>query len=310
MVKIQEPANYIAKSKTTQFVSTNLNIGNYMPVFAIQEMLGEATDVWNIHRPIDWDFVNANYETAVIGGAGLLHKVFEPFWADFRANCRLPYVIWGIGLCAQDSLADGFCDPGIVAPVFDEALAVNVRDYLTARTYGAESETPAVVTECPTVFYLRDFEVKPIQNQVTLVMHPDLISDEQHDATLKRLQAAGLQVKETLNIAASDDEIPRLIRDFYCESSLVVSSRLHGAITAYGLGMPYIAIAGDEKLREFQRIFGGGLLVNEVSELSTALDDPWLIQAMSSVRMTKPQTTHITAFGDLATALLSSKQKH
>ena len=42
------------KSKTLQFYSANRNIGNYLPVLAIHQMLGEQLDVWNIHKtPID-----------------------------------------------------------------------------------------------------------------------------------------------------------------------------------------------------------------------------------------------------------------
>ena len=96
LVQLKTPEDYVAKSQITQFVSTNDNIGNYMPVLAIQEMLGEETDCWNIHRTIDWDFVNANYRFAVIGGAGLLHKTFTNFWSEFAMHCTVPYVIWGV----------------------------------------------------------------------------------------------------------------------------------------------------------------------------------------------------------------------
>ena len=84
------------KSKTLQFYSANRNIGNYLPVLAIHQMLGEELDVWNIHKtPIDWDFVHKNYSQVIIGGAGLLHSVFEKFWIDIEKNCKLPIIIWG-----------------------------------------------------------------------------------------------------------------------------------------------------------------------------------------------------------------------
>ena len=53
-------------------------------------MLNQDLDVWNIHRtPIDWDFVHKNYSQVIVGGAGLLHSVFEKFWVDVDKNCKL-----------------------------------------------------------------------------------------------------------------------------------------------------------------------------------------------------------------------------
>ncbi|MFM5903677.1 MAG: polysaccharide pyruvyl transferase family protein [Microbacteriaceae bacterium] len=292
----------------TQFISTNLNIGNIMPVYAIQEMLGEATDVWNIHRPIDWDLINSSYESAIIGGAGLLHKVFEPFWADFLANCKLPFVIWGVGLCAQDASESSFCDPQIAAQVFERALAVNVRDEITAETYGFGRRSEISVTECPTVFYLRDFEVRPVQQRATLVIHPDLVSVENHEKARRSLELAGFDVWSTLNVATSADQIPDLIREYYCTSSLIVSSRLHGVITAYGLGIPYIAFAGDKKLREFHRLYGGGVLINHADELAVALDSPQIKLRVTGEQPPKPSLNQIEEFGRLAVTLLRGAQ--
>ena len=90
----------IVKSSTLQFYSANRNIGNYLPVLAIHQMLDQVLDVWNIHKtPVDWEFVHKNYTEVIVGGAGLLHAVFEKFWVDLDKNCKLPITIWGIGVC-------------------------------------------------------------------------------------------------------------------------------------------------------------------------------------------------------------------
>ena len=60
-VQLLKPEDRVANSQILQFISTNANIGNYMPVRAIQDMLGQEADVWNMHRPADWDFINNNY---------------------------------------------------------------------------------------------------------------------------------------------------------------------------------------------------------------------------------------------------------
>ena len=309
LVELQAPEDFVAKSRTVQFVSTNPNIGNYLPVLAIQQMLHENTDVFNIHREIDYDFVNANYEVAVIGGAGLLHKTFEPFWREFAEKCRLPYVIWGVGLCSLDSV-DGptFVASDAASAVFEGALAVNVRDELTAKTYGANILEKISITECPTIFYLRGFRVSPVKDSVTMVMHPDLIGDEVHDALEIALTERGLKVAKTLNVQSEAEGIDDIVYDYYCESSLIVTSRLHGAIIAYGLGLPYIAIAGDEKLREFHRRFGGGWLANNVAELNSVLDSAEFSFAAPGVEPAKPDLTGVTEFGNLAAILLDNHQ--
>lgn len=308
LVKVQTPEEYVAGARTTQFISTYPNIGNIMPVFAIQEMLGEPTDVWNIHRPIDWEFVNSNYESAIIGGAGLLHKVFEPFWIDFLANCKIPYVIWGIGLCDLDGATATYCDPMVGAQVFAKAMAVNVRDELTANTYGSSREDAISITECPTIFYLRDFPVSPVPMRASLVIHPDLVSDDEHAEVEQTLIRVGYEVLSTLNMVELDSQIPDLIREYYCTSSLIVSSRLHGVITAYGLGIPYIAFAGDKKLREFHRLYGGGVLINHAEELAVALDSPQIKIQVNGGQPPKPSLKQVEEFGRLAVTLLRDAQ--
>jgi polysaccharide pyruvyl transferase WcaK-like protein len=88
----------------------------------------------------------------------------------------------------------------------------------------------------------------------------------------------------------------------------VVTSRLHGAIIAYGLGLPYVALAGDEKLREFHRLFGGGQLVNSAAELKVMLSQPDFAFAAPGVEPPKPDLSALIEFGNLASGLLRQKQ--
>lgn len=271
LIQLQTPELYAPSSTFTQFVSTNDNIGNYMPVLAIQEMLGETTDCWNMHRKIDWDFVNKNYRFAVIGGAGLLHKTFSNFWDEFEQHCKLPFVIWGVGVCEVDSQTDPtFCSPDLVIPVFDRAEAINVRDELTAKLY-AGTRTDVDITECPTVFYLRNFANHSTAKNATLVIHPDLVSETDHSKARATLELAGFNVQVTDNIQTQEQGLVDIIDAMYSTSTLVVTSRLHGAISAYALGIPYVALAGDEKLREFARLYGGGESIDDVADLDEAI---------------------------------------
>jgi polysaccharide pyruvyl transferase WcaK-like protein len=84
-----------------------------------------------------------------------------------------------------------------------------------------------------------------------------------------------------------------IIRNYYCRSELVIATRLHGAITAYGLGIPYLALPGDEKVREFHRLFGGGKLFNNMDELAELL-------AEKHASVMRPDLTRVLEFGAAA----------
>ncbi len=107
---------------------------------------------------------------------------------------------------------------------------------------------------------------------VTLSVHPDLVNDETHDAIEALCVSKGFTVLRTKNVQTPEEGLEDIIRNYYCRSELVVSTRLHGAITAYGLGIPYLAMPGDEKLREFHRLFGGGQLFSNLDELAELLN--------------------------------------
>ena len=146
-------ANRVVKSKILQFYSANRNIGNYTPVLGIHQMLDQELDVWNIHKsPIDWEFVHKNYTQVIVGGAGLLHSVFEKFWVDLDKNCKLPITIWGIGVCLPDNDSVKGVPKAVVQSVFAKAKLANVRDELTRDFYQLDPKIS--ITACPTLVYI------------------------------------------------------------------------------------------------------------------------------------------------------------
>ena len=300
-VQLLKPEDRVANSQILQFISTNANIGNYMPVRAIQDMLGQEADVWNMHRPADWDFINNNYKAIVIGGAGLLARPFNHFWVACAEHCKLPIIVWGIGTCIIDGLAaqDTMCDVEAVNSVFKRALMVNVRDEVTAELYGAGIENEISITACPTIAYLRDFDVQAEAKTLTLSVHPELIDEQTHDRIQQVCEAAGYNVLLTKNVQTPEEGLEDIIRYYFCRSELVVSTRLHGAITAYGLGIPYLALPGDEKAREFQRLYGGGQLFDNTDALAELL-------AQTHVRQPLPNLGEILAFGERARVALAA----
>ncbi len=47
-------------------------------------------------RTVKWlrpgDFVHKNYTQVIVGGAGLLHSVFEKFWVDLEKSAKQIYL--------------------------------------------------------------------------------------------------------------------------------------------------------------------------------------------------------------------------
>lgn len=278
-------------SDVIQFYSANPNIGNYLPVAGMRQMAGIDPDAWWIHVPIDWDFVNRHYRAAIIGGAGLMAPGFDQFWREAADRCRIPTIMWGLGVCLPDDHPHG-SDRDAVRSVAARSDLVNVRDDLTADYYQLEG---ADISACPTVAYLEGLPV--VGERVVVAAHDGLATDEEHRAIVVALRGAGHEVVTTTNVQTVRAGVDDIVRGVYCTSRVVVTTRLHGAIIAYGLGVPYIAVARDEKLRAFHRRYGGGVLVELLSEVTDALE-----RVPSEV---VPEVVPVRAFGRQASDWLA-----
>lgn len=271
-LSIRNNGHRTSRSDVIQFYSASPNIGNYLPVLGIRRMLGENTDLWDAHDDnIDWDFVNENYSWAIIGGAGLLHSDFECFWRQLAANCRLPFVIWGIGACFPD-VADSPGVPYSVAkPVLEEADLINLRDDATANHYDMKS---ANVSPCPTIVYLEG-QKRDGQNSGNTVLfssHTGLTSDKEEKEICNIIESSTFDLDYTDNIEKRLRGMEDIIEK-YKNCSAVITTRLHGAIIAYALKVPYIAIARDDKIRSFNKSYGNGLVFNEIKKIKHCIED-------------------------------------
>ncbi|MFO1488659.1 MAG: polysaccharide pyruvyl transferase family protein [Verrucomicrobiota bacterium] len=259
------------RSRVIQFYSAAPNIGNYLPVAAIHEMVGQPLDCWNVHDPhIDYDFIHRHYRAAVIGGAGLLHPAFNRFWRDFAERCRLPFVMWGLGGCFPDGSQEPLARES-VKRALPRCLACNVRDDVTAETFGLKN---AIITACPAVLYVaNNFPALPgAQEQVLFADHAELTGPQLSGEIRKHLS----QQFRGKFLHTDNEQTPAfgtgdIIRERYQKSRFVVATRLHGAIIAYALRIPYIALAADEKLRALGLHYGNGLVINSLAELPEAL---------------------------------------
>lgn len=271
------PAARRPRSKIIQFYSSYRNIGNFTPVLGIQGMLGEATDVWDMHQtPVDWAFVNRHYRAAIIGGAGLLNACFDPFWRDFDANGRLPFVIWGMGVCMPHNEVGQGVDRAVARRVFERSMLSNVRDLLTVRHYGLGEDVD--VSVCPTVPYLHSlarrepgrFGRRNPQFDVLHSIHTTLTDASANERINQAITGSGRSLVCTENLQRYRTGIDDVLA-MYLQAGTVVTTRLHGAIISYGFDVPYIALSFDSKVQAFVELYGGGRLCTSVDELPALL---------------------------------------
>ncbi|MGH9585546.1 MAG: polysaccharide pyruvyl transferase family protein [Acidobacteriaceae bacterium] len=259
-------------SHILQFYSAVDNIGNYTPILGIQKFLGFECDVWNIHRtPIDFEYINRTYKAIIIGGAGLLHRVFTGFWEEVAQSSHLPAVIWGVGGCFLDDETGSMAPKSIVRRVASIASHVNVRDKLTAEYYDFHE---ASISPCPTVNWLQPWKRtdEAARDSALYVSHPELERHDDRDAINSELRSTGIRYSFTDNIQRPRLGLYDIINRLYRPAGVVITTRLHGAIIAAGLGIPYIALARDEKVRAFAREWGGGCVIESTSDLAPTLN--------------------------------------
>lgn len=268
------------------------NIGNYLPLLGISKMIPFKTDAWNIHdKRIDFNFINEYYKGIIIAGAGLLHGCFEHFWKRIPHECKLPIVVWGVGVCLPDKKPNSAVKKDIAMKVFKKCDLINVRDRLTRDYYNLEN---ANVTPCPTVVYLKDYIEKVSRSSQTILFssHEQLLSISEIVRIKNKIANFTKNFEYTNNIQNIFLGLNDIILRFYCKSYLVVSTRLHGAIIARGLGIPYIAIPRDEKVRAFCREYSGGIMIEDIDELESVLIN-------ENLALVKPiNTDSILRFGE------------
>jgi hypothetical protein len=292
------PSRRKPRSQVIQFYSSSNNIGNYTPILGIRSMLGIETDTWCIHDGnIDFDFINRSYRCAILGGAGLLHACFEPFWARLARECRVPLILWGLGGCFPTAVSEDMQQAGVsrtlVQEVADRCDLVNLRDDITAEYYRLAS---CSITACPTVEYLDKFSGFDHRKDgyVLLSEHRSLVGRADSRRLRNFLHTSGAPLRITDNRQSFQRRLEQIIVGSYLPSAAVITTRLHGAIIAYGLGIPYLSVTRDRKIEAFHRLYGNGLNVDRLEEVIPLL--PTLLQ----LRLAPRALGELRAFGQRA----------
>jgi hypothetical protein len=298
------PSRRKPQSPIIQFYSSSNNIGNYTPILGIRSMLGVEPDTWCIHDTnIDFDFINRSYRCAILGGAGLLHACFEPFWGRLARECRIPLILWGLGGCFPTRVSEDMQRAGVsrtlVQQVANRCDLINLRDDITADYYCLAS---CSITACPTVEYLDKFSNTNHRKDgyVLLSEHRSLVGRADSRRLRNFLRASGAPLRVTDNRQSFQRRLEQIIVGSYLPSAAVVTTRLHGAIIAYGLGIPYLSVTRDQKIEAFHRLYGNGLNVDRVEDVIPLL--PELLHLQLAPR----ELGELRAFGQRARAWTES----
>jgi len=266
------PAGF-RKSEIAQFCYTSENnIGDYLPTLGIWEMLGSKTDLYSItNKGIDFSFINKNYRAVIVGGAGILGKDWESFFERLIKECTLPIIVWGVGICLRltKPLQYQGLSQEIAKKLEERAVFLNVRDTLTVDHYDFDKAEVAV---CPSALYVSSFKKykTAYPQNILYVGHEELVPPLDNQKIMRIVRESSTHFTYTNNIFTTEksiEEIEAFLKNYYCQSKLIVTTRLHGAIIAYGLEIPYIAIPFDKKLISFHENYGNGILVRNSKEL-------------------------------------------
>lgn len=270
-----------SKGRVLHVYANRTNIGDWLSALGVQTLLSPLRPVELLCdtpfvRPTMTRIARANGDDLVIlGGGGLFHRYFLPFWEAFAAHTgHLRYVVWGVGKCRDHLLRHGH--QRLLACVLTRAQAVVVRDVATAVALRSMDISSRVIP-CPSAVVLD--HKWPRGNAILHVMHPDLLSDAAVAEMSNVLQSHADQMDtcyhETSNVirAGSRAELAATLMK-YSASDLVVSSRLHGCVIAAAMGRRVLAVSCDPKITAFMEMIGLSDQVisgRDVSELSDML---------------------------------------
>ena len=195
----------------------------------------------------------ARWAAVFVGGGGVLQECFDPFWRGL-VELDVPLVLYGVG--ANDAWPNRRATNGaLLARIAGTSVAMHVRDEYTRRLLAEHTQTPITVGICPSVNYLADRATR-LASKRTHLLHAV------HDVDLRFAGIDPGRLRAQLRAVARDigliyDEVDhmsgvsRRLLERYSRAALVVSSRLHGAIFAYAMRKPCLAIDCDRKMGGF-----------------------------------------------------------
>jgi hypothetical protein len=250
------------KSSPVVYVYANKrNVGDYISHLGLKEIVGVdgpslfCSPVWLAEFKEYIKILQRHNHDAllVIGGGGLLQPVFEPFW-EVVLSSGLRFSAHGIGV--NRMTGRGELNKSLFEKIGKNAEHLGVRDLYTKEMFEKNGMKTSTLTACPSINYLYPRYWKKAASSKSVLLHLIHPSDVRLaganlltiSENLKKIAFdLGLQYQEHTNMDSSHVRMLNRVR----QSTVIVSSRLHGCIMGYGMGIPFLPLLCDEKISEF-----------------------------------------------------------
>lgn len=243
------------------------NVGDWLSAKGIQKLLQPMKvreylcDEPFVHETLEALSQATQDDLVVIGGGGLLMDYFEPFWEGFtKFSDKVPYVIWGIGVCDLKQEKSRL-NPMLVKAVVEKSRYTVVRDehtrdYILGIDKSLNLDAPVI---CPSVVVLESSKVidKGMLHSNNYTTAGSQIYETMRAKAMKFAEKTGRKYRETNNRIemASAERLDETLM-LYAKSDLIISSALHGCIIGVTTGRKVLAVSGDWKIDSYMKAVG------------------------------------------------------
>jgi len=252
---------YLKTAPVVYIYANKRNVGDYISHLGLKEIVGKdgpdlfCSPVWLKEFKAHIDYLkqyNPNV-LLVIGGGGLLQPVFEPFW-HVVLQSGLRFTAHGIGINKMSGRGEMKGD--LFPKIAKGADHLGVRDEYTFNFLEQFAPNKLVLTACPSINYLvpRYWQSQARSSNVLLhLIHPSdvRLAGADLDTISKNLmavaEALGLEYQEHTNMDSSHVRMLKKVSN----ARVIVSSRLHGCIMGFGMGIPFLPLLCDDKMKAF-----------------------------------------------------------
>lgn len=245
-------------------------------------------------------------DLVIVGGGGLLKSSFDRFWSyvlDAHRRRNFQLIVWGIGVCdvkGQDTRGSRQLHDEIA----ERCSLMAVRDERSRECFS--DTVPVAITGCPAIpFSQAAFPGGGRARSAWLVVdRPGLLEAMGEQEVRGGLAGVVGRASAPDRPLVSIDNLVRMpprplprdlaarlvpgrterawisrrhssyVRRYYLAADAIITSRLHGAMIASALGVPWIALSGDHKIEGFADLVGASDLVcGSVDALRERLGD-------------------------------------
>ena len=252
---------YLKTAPVVYIYANKRNVGDYISHLGLKEIVGLngpslfCSPVWLVEfkQHIETLRKHNNDVLLVIGGGGLLQPVFEPFW-EVVLSSGLRFSAHGIGV--NRMTGRGELNKALFEKIGEKAEHLGVRDHYSRKMFETNVKKLPTLSACPSINYSYPRYWKKAAASKNVLLHLIHPSDvrlaganlQSISENLKKIAFdLGLDYQEHTNMDSSHIRMLNRVR----KSKVIVSSRLHGCIMGYGMGIPFLPLLCDEKIGEF-----------------------------------------------------------